>query len=105
VGAPQHEGDSRWHYGNSLILRRPRGGRLEGRTAIVQIDFQLFHRSFVGTMPLQRFLFGGQCMYIVRSGRAGALPAVDSAAKIKMHRSAEALGALDGGKAAEPARR
>src|SRR5207237_9656943 len=27
-----------------LILRRPRSGRLEGRTMVIPLDFQLFHK-------------------------------------------------------------
>jgi hypothetical protein len=37
----------------SLILRRPQSGRLEGRTALVQLDFN-FHILFRGNADLKK---------------------------------------------------
>src|SRR6266853_1285505 len=42
-GAPQHEESSLMALGKFLILRRPRGGRLEGRTAPIQRDANSSH--------------------------------------------------------------
>jgi len=47
-GAPQDEASLWWGLRKVLILRKPQSGCLEGRTALLQLNFNSFTPAFAG---------------------------------------------------------